>query len=308
MPTLPDKEPDYGLDSTTPFAPVRACTAHPLGLASLNRAHGGRQTDSSKGWNVDDQAAQWRWERERAALGLARDTPDQEFARGGLAALAVDPTTRITVLPRDASAQPVPAENPETVIPKVMTLPGGTQLAYHETVRGTSSGYVGFTTGADNRWQNFSAVLWHGGVDVFAGASGGRTWRVNPDSERLVIFLRRCVGWAWAAFDLQRELVKRYGVAGPFRAIVGIASTEGAVLGNVGAGWAEPGTPDGWDLPTAVEKRVLLVEDLPQWPDETGAQELALRFGARVDLAFGGPGQRHLDRTGPEAGRFVPRW
>jgi hypothetical protein len=52
----------------------------------------------------------------------------------------------------------------------------------------------------------------------------------------------------------------------------------------------------------------MLAEDFRQWSAEQGTQELALRFGAPVDLAFGGPGRRHLDRTGPEAGRFVPRW
>jgi hypothetical protein len=104
-----------------------------------------------------------------AVLGLARDTPDEEFTRGGLAALAVDPTIRITVLPGDPSAQPVPVENPETVIPKVITLAGGAQLPYHGSVRGTSSGYVGFTAGDGGRWQTFAAVRWHGGVDVFLG-------------------------------------------------------------------------------------------------------------------------------------------
>lgn len=58
----------------------------------------------------------------------------------------------------------------------------------------------------------------------------------------------------------------------------------------------------------AIEPRVLLLEDLAQWPDEQGVEELALRFGARVDLAFGGSGQRHLDRVGPETGKFTPRW
>lgn len=257
---------------------------------------------------MDNEAAERRREREQALLGLARDTPDEEFARGGLAALAVDPTVRITVLPGDPSAQPLPAEKPEAVIPKAMTLPGGVEFPRYQTVRGTSSGYVGFTAGAGDRWQSFTAVLWHGGVDVYVGTHGGRTWEVSPGSRRLVIFLRRCVGWAWAAFDLQRQVVERYAVAGPFRAIVGVAGTAGAVLGNFGTGWAEPGTPGGWDLPVAVEPRVLLVEELPQWPDEQGAQELALRFGARADLAFGGCGQRHLDRTGPEAGRFVAQW
>ncbi len=257
---------------------------------------------------VDGDAVERRWEREQALLGLAREAPEEEFARGGLAAFAVDSAVRIVVLPGDPSAQLVLAETPETVIPKVITLPFGGQLPLHETVRGTSSGYVGFTTGNDGRWKSFDAVHWHGGVDVFLGAEGGRTWEVSPGSPRRVIFLRRCTGWAWGAFDLQRQMVERYKITGPFRAIFGIADTAGAVLGNVGAGWAEPGSPGVWDLPTAIEPHVLLQEDLAEWPDEKGVEELALRFGARVDLAFGGPGQRHLDRAGPEAGRFNLRW
>jgi hypothetical protein len=277
------------------------------GLARLDRVHAPVAGSSGDG-DVDDDAVERRWEREQILLGLVRDTPNEEFARGGLAALSIDPTLRIAVLPGDPFGQPVPAENPETVIPKVMTLPGGVQFPYHGTVRGTSSGYVGCTTGDDDRWQSFSAVLWHGGVDVFPGTHGGRTWEVRPGSPRRVIYLRRCVGWAWAAFDLQRQMVERYGVAGPYRVILGIADTAGALLGNVGAGWAEPGAPGVWDLPTAIEPRVLLLEDLAEWPDEKGVEELALRLGARVDLAFGGPGTRHLDRTGPDAGKFVPRW
>ena len=257
---------------------------------------------------MDDDAVERRWEREQALLGLTRDTPEEEFARGGLAALAIDPTVRITVIPGDPSAQRVPVESPETIIPKVITLPAGVQLPYHGTVRGTSSGYVGFTTGDGSRWQSFDAVLWHGGVDVFLGTQGGRMREAGPGSRLLVIFLRRCIGWAWAAFDLQRRMVERYGVAGPYRVILGIANTAGATLANVGAGWAEPGSPDGWDLPTAIEPRVLLLEDLADWPDEKGIEEMALRFGARVDLAFGGSGQRHLDRAGPDTGRFTPRW
>lgn len=102
-------------------------------------------------------------------------------------------------------------------------------------------------------------------------------------------------------------MVERYPVTGPFRAIVAIADTAGAVLGAVGAGWAEP-TSGVWYAPVAIESRMLLVEDMETWPDEKGSEELALRFGARVDLAFGGPGTRHLDRDGSETGRFNPSW
>lgn len=178
------------------------------------------------------------WDREQDLLGLARDTPDGQFARGGLAALAVDPTVRITVLPGDLSAHPIPVQEPGSVIPKAVALPNGRELPYHSGIRGTSSGYVGFMSGGDGRWRSFDAVYWHGGVD-FVGVEGG-TGRPSSDSSRgRVIHLARCVGWAWAAFDFQRQIVERFHVAGPFRAILGVADTAGAVLGSLGADWSE---------------------------------------------------------------------
>jgi hypothetical protein len=48
-------------------------------------------------------------------------------------------------------------------------------------------------------------------------------------------------------------------------------------------------------MPTAIEPRVMLLEDLAQWPDEKDVQELALHFGAWVYLAFGGK-------------RWEPKW
>jgi hypothetical protein len=249
-----------------------------------------------------------RWEREQALLGLARNIPVETFAAGGLGALAVEPTVRIVVLPGDPSAQPVGAVEPKTVVPQVITLPDGWLLPYHRIMRGTSSGYVGYTpAGEDGQWQSFTAVHWHGGVDFFLGVEGGREWTLASGSRGRVISLMKSVSWAWGAFGLQRQIVERFGVTGPFRAILGVAGTSGALLGNLGAGWQEPGPASLFDQPSAVEPIVLLVEDLAEWPDEKGAEELAMRFGARLDLAFGGPGQRHLDRAGPQTGRFNPR-
>ncbi len=246
-----------------------------------------------------EDAVTRRWEREQDFLGLARDTPEGTFARGGLAALAVAPTVRIAVLPGDPSAQPVPAETPETVVPKEIRLPDdGRPLPYAAVVRGTSSGYVAFTVGADALWERFHAVCWHGGVDVFLGREGGQAWDLGPSFSGRVIFLQRSMRWAWGAFDFQRQIVERCEVAGPFRAIVGIADTDKAPLGDLAAGWPEPGSGFGWGAPTAIEPQILLVEDLETWPDEKGVEELALRFGARIDLAFGGNGTRHLARPG----------
>lgn len=240
------------------------------------------------------------WEREQELLGLARDTPDGQFARGGLAALAVDPTVRIAVLPGDLDGHSIPAQEPMKVIPRAVALPNGRELPYHSGMRGTSGGYVGFMRG-DGRWRSFDAVYWHGGVDFFAGVEGGIERQTSDNSRRRVIYLTSCIVWAWAAFDFQRQIVERFQVPGPFRAILGVADTAGAVLSALGAGWPEP---DRFNPLVAVEQQVLLLEDVGEWPDEAGVKEMVLRFGARLDLAFGGTGGRHLDRVGPETGNL----
>jgi hypothetical protein len=256
-----------------------------------------------------DEVVRARWEREQALLGLARDTSAEQFAAGGLAGLAVPPTARIVVLPGDPCALAVPPQDPNTVIPQFITAPGGLQLPQQEAIRGTSSGYVGVPYSGDGGlWRSFVAVNWHGGVDFFLGDQGGRERRdLSSDSPLRIIYLSRAVGWAWAAFSLQREIAERFMVSGPFRAIVAMAHAAGASLGMLGAGRTDPVSEGVWGQPTAVEQSVLLQEDLVEWPDETGVEALALRFGARLDLAFGGPGERHLDRTGPNAGNFRPR-
>lgn len=256
-----------------------------------------RDDEAEQGmWQVDDAARQ-RWEREQAFLGLARDTPNEVFARGGLGSLAGDPTVRIVVLPGDPAAQAVPAEAPENVVPIQITLPGDVPpLPCAFEVRGTSSGYVALKASTQAGWERFHAVCWHGGVDFFLGKEGAQSWNLGPGYGGRVILLQRVVRWAWGAFDLQRQIVERYEVVGPFRAIVGIAGTDKAALANLGAGWPEPGSEFGWGGPIAIEPQALLAEDLDTWPDEKGCEELALRFGARIDLVFGGTGTRHLDR------------
>jgi hypothetical protein len=249
-----------------------------------------------------------RWAQEQALLGLARDTPPAGFAVGGLGALAVRPTARIVVLPGDPASVAVAVQDPKTVIPPIVSVPGG-QLPDTGIVRGTSSGYVGYPDpGRAGLWPRFFAVHWHGGLDVYLGEAGGQDWDDGRGQRRL-IWLRRTVGWAWGTFGFQQRVIRRFGIAGPFRVIVGVADTASAALGDLGTGWSDPGGPASPDAPAAVDQQVLLHEDLPEWPDAAGLQALAMRFGARLDLSFGGPGERHLDRAGPDAGRFrLPRF
>jgi len=250
-----------------------------------------------------------RWERAQALLGLAWDTPDEGFAVGGLAALAVPPTVRIVVLPGDPCAVAISPQNPVAVIPQPVAAPDGRCLPDFENVRGTSSGYVAVPySGEDGLWRSFVAVGWHGGVDFFLGTEGGHERDLPHGSRLRVVYLQKTVSWIWAAFDFQRRMVERFTVGGPFRAIVAVAHTSGACLSSFGVGWNEPGRSGFWDQPTAVDQHVLLLEDLADWPDAAGVEALVLRFGARLDLAFGGSGERHLDRAGPDTGKFMPQW
>lgn len=253
---------------------------------------------------IADEIVRQRWATEQALLGLARDTPLASFATGGLGGLAVRPTVRIVVLPADPSAVLVPVLDPKAVIPPAITVPGGGQLPANDTVRGASSGYVGYPDpGSGLAWPTFLALHWHGGVDFYLGRLGGQDWDDKRGVRRL-IWLRRTVACASAAFGFQHKIARRYAIAGPFRVVLAVADTASAALGDLGTGWAEPGGPGSPTAPAAVDRQVLLHEDLAEWPDSSGAEALALRFGARLDLAFGGGGDRHLDRTGPDEGRF----
>jgi len=271
-------------------------------LLSARKAHAADQECER---TVDD-TQEMCWEHEQSALGMTRTTPDKEFAAGGLATLAVQPTIRVVVLPGRPAAQAVPAEKPDAIIPRALAVPSGGSQPPHGRVRGTSSGYVGFTVADAGQWMSFYAVHWHGGVEAFLGRSGGREWEQRSGDRVRVFYLRKCLNWTLAAFELQRQIVDRYHVAGPFRVILAAADTAGAVLGNLGAGWPEPG--QDFDTPVAIEPRVLLMEDLDEWPDQQETERLTLRLGARLDLTFGGSGDRHLDRLGELAGRFNPEW
>ena len=107
-------------------------------------------------------------------------------------------------------------------------------------------------------------------MDVFLGPEGVRKWEYPAGFTGRMIFLRMTVGWAWAAFDLQREMAERFRIACPFRVILAVADTAGAVLGNLGVEWPEPRPGGLIDMPTAIEPRVLLLEDLAEWPDKKG--------------------------------------
>ena len=178
----------------------------------------------------------------RNGPGLGARYRGRAFARGGLVALAVDPTVRIVVLPGNPnSPQVIPAVDPSQVIPQVLAVPPGHAAAapwdgtrHVERVRGRPRPATRASCRASMPCTGTAA--WTSSSARKAAGNGS----ILPDPPVRRISRRKVVGWLCPPFDLQRQVTERFGIAGPFRVILAVADTAGATLGMLGAGWAEP--------------------------------------------------------------------
>ena len=130
------------------------------------------------------------------------------------------------------------------------------------------------------------------------GSDATYRWR-DRRAFRLILM----VGRIWAALDLYGKVVERFSVEGPWEVSLALRSTEGAVLGNVGAGWPEPG--QGFYDPTfCLEPGVLLRQEVATWPTTDEVHSIALRVGGWIENSFGVSQRRFLARDGDLAGTF----
>ena len=87
------------------------------------------------------------WAEEQDLLRLGGEQSPRGVRAGGGLAAAIDPTVRVVVLPGDLSVHQVPELEPESVIPRAVTVPNSRALPYNDVVRGSSSGYIGLARG-----------------------------------------------------------------------------------------------------------------------------------------------------------------
>jgi len=102
------------------------------------------------------------------------------------------------------------------------------------------------------------------------------------------------------------ELHGRVGLPAPWQLTVGLIATKDALLGNVGEGWAEPGS---WNnsVGGCADENLLWHIELDQVPDEDLRQGLAFAIGDRIEDAWGVSQRRYLARQGERVGKLDHR-
>jgi len=97
----------------------------------------------------------------------------------------------------------------------------------------------------------------------------------------------------WGVLRFGAAHYERLSLAGPWHLTVAVCGTKGALLGNVGEGWPEPGSVEN-SVGGCVEQNLLWHLEIQDWPDEEGQQRLAFAVGDRLEDAWGVSGSVSL--------------
>jgi hypothetical protein len=152
-------------------------------------------------------------------------------------------------------------------------------------------------------WNSYLAVHRSGAIEFGLGDRGA--WeRQNREGELVRVFnLITTVTYTWAMLKFGAAHVERLSFTGPWHLTVAVRGTEGALLGNVGEGWAEPGSFEN-TVGGCVDQNLLWHLELQDWPDEEAQRQLAFAVGDRLEGAWGVSQRRYLVHHGDRAGRL----
>lgn len=156
--------------------------------------------------------------------------------------------------------------------------------------------------GYGDLWNNYLAVHRSGAIELGLGDRGGLE-RQNREGEIIRVFnLISIVTYTWAVLKFGAAHFERLSLVGPWHLTVAVHRTKGALLGNVGEGWPEPGSFE--NSGSCVDQNLLWHLELQNWPDEEGQQRLAFAVGDRLEDAWGVSHRRYLAARGDRVGRL----
>ena len=253
---------------------------------------------------VELQRARWR----RALARLAIDSDDREdFATRGLASRLRNITVQLILLPSDPEATPVVLDDDLAarlkrgngiMLDRVrVALPANERRTAHA---------LAFSDYYDSGWTTYYAIHRSGTLEFGLGGRGG--WEgTGRDGEFVrMILLTPTVARAWALLRVADEMYRDDQVSGPFQFTVAVRNTDGALLGGLGEGWAEPGDWSN-NLGACAERHLLWHLELDEIPNESGARAFAYAIGDRLEQAWGSAHRRYLAERGVYAGHLDPR-
>ena len=257
---------------------------------------------------VDSELLRTRWRR-TLDLHALDDVRRTDFALGGLATRLRESTVQVLLLPVDPEAEALHIDDAlwAWLEAQKSVAVGGRAVRFGEQNYPTAhaaalvSGY-----GSTEPWNSYLAVHRSGAIELGLGARGG--WeRQNREGETVRAFnLISTITYTWAMLIFSAALNERVPLPGPRQLTMALRNTKNAALGNLGEGWAEPGSFEN-RVGGCLEENLLWHLELDQLPDEGAQQQLAFAIGDRLEDAWGIRKRRYLANRGDLAGRFDHR-
>jgi len=241
-----------------------------------------------------------RWDDARRLDRLDLDHSDG-FATGGLGAHVEALDLRIRFLPADplATCVRLDGEAEEWLTNARLTPYGAREPELGRSKRATSSALVRYDQYRDDQgWTRFAGLHRDGSLDFGQGSF------TTEYRDTRVVWLRPLVGLTWHLAAMQVEAVERWSVEGPFEVTVALAGVDGARLGGFAEGWRDVGDMFYRDVPSCVERNVLLRVECETLDPEV----LATNVGEQLENTFGSTNRRFLASRGEFDGRFDPRF
>lgn len=248
----------------------------------------------------------WRRALERERLDtVAR----QDFALGGLASRLRTPSVRILVLPADPEANILPVDDGLWAWMKnvqVMDVGGRNVRVGTQEIPTAHAAALVDSYGDGQPWTSYVAIHRSGAVEYGLGDRGA--WERNDSNDKLVrVFnLVSIVMRTWALLKIATAFRERVMPPDPYQLTIALRGTGGALLGNLGEGWAEPMSFEN-TVPGCADSHLLWHRELTEWPDDAEAQRLAFGVGDLIEDAWGVAERRYLALRGSLAGQLDVR-
>jgi hypothetical protein len=211
-----------------------------------------------------------RWRRALARNGLD-DTTRPDFAAAGLARRLRERTAHLLLLPldpdadalaRDEDFSPWLDENRQVEVE-------GRRISLGDQTYPTADGPAVVSHAVREPWGHYWRVQRSGAVEAGLGDWGGWERKDREGNVRRTFNLVSIVGYTWALLRLAADLRTRVETAPPWLLTVALRQTEGALLGNVGEGWAEPNDLNN-HVGGCAEEHLLWHIEIAEWPDDEG--------------------------------------
>lgn len=251
---------------------------------------------------ADTELLRARWRR--ALKRHAIDTVNRDdFAVGGLATRLQAPSVQLLVLPADPEAEVLHLDDALWTwleAHKSADVDGWT-IRFGDRRCPTAHAAALVDWYGTRGWDSYLAVHRSGPIELGFGHRGGGE-RPHQEDELVREFnLISIVAYTWAVLQFGAAHFERLSLGGPWQLTVALRGTKGALLGNVGEGWAEPGSFRN-NVGGCVEQNLLWHLEIEDWPDEEGQQRLAFAVGDRLEDAWGVSQRRYLARQGDRVG------